>query len=91
MKHLLFAMCMCAGITVTGAGCDKPAPEDCQQAIENMQRIEFGDTTAFDHTTDITAEVRRCRGGSSKESVACAIAAKTKDDLKACKFRGTKQ
>ncbi|HET9622580.1 MAG TPA: hypothetical protein VFP84_14510 [Kofleriaceae bacterium] len=83
-------MCLSGGISVGVTGCDKPTPEDCQKAIENMQKIEFGDVTAFDRTTDISAETRRCRSGSSKEAVACAIAAKNKEDLKACKFRGAK-
>ena len=35
---------------------------------------------------DNEGDVRRCRGGSSKDAVACAIKAKTMDDLRACDF-----
>ena len=86
MKRLLFAVCM---ITTGLAGCDKPSADDCQHALENMQQLVTGPTNAFDRT-DISSEVRRCRTGSTRESVACAIAAKSLDDLKACKFETVK-
>ena len=92
MKRMLFAVCVITGlggVTAGLAGCDKPAADDCQKAIDNMQQLVFGPTNAFDRT-DISGEVRRCQTGSTKESVACAIAAKSKDDLKACKFAGAK-
>lgn len=86
MKRLLFAVCV---ITTGLAGCDKPSADDCQRALENMQLLMFGPANAFDRT-DISGEVRRCRTGSTQESVACAIAAKTLDELKACKFESVK-
>ena len=58
--------------------CDKPSEEECTKAIENMQRIlgtEGG---------DIRAQVRRCKGGSSKKAVQCATAAKDRKELLAC-------
>jgi hypothetical protein len=85
MKRLLFLVC----VTTSLAACDKPSAEDCQRALENMQVQMFGPTNAFDRT-DISGEVRRCRTGSTKESVACAIAAKSPEDLKACKFESAK-
>ena len=37
-------------------------------------------------TRDIEGEVRRCKGGSSKEAVECAIKATTIEELRACEF-----
>jgi hypothetical protein len=43
-------------------------------------------TEYISKNTDMQGEVRRCKGGSSKKAVSCAIAAKTLDDLRACDF-----
>ena len=89
MKRMLFAVCVITGLGGGLGGCDKPTADDCKKAVQNMQQIMVGPTNAFDHT-DLSGEVRRCQTGSTRESVACAIAAKTQDDLKACKFAGAK-
>ncbi|MEO8701028.1 MAG: hypothetical protein ABI867_13350 [Kofleriaceae bacterium] len=73
------------GVVTAGllaAACTKPSEEDCKQAVENMQKLL--DTETLTH--DITSQVRRCRSGSTKKAVACAIAAKTEDDLRHCEF-----
>ncbi len=64
------------------AGCNKPSKEDCRKAIENMRSLMH--TTQLE--TDVEGEVRRCNGGSKKETVECAIKATTVDELRACKF-----
>ena len=72
------------GSLVFGLGCNKPSEDSCKKAIANMQQL-----LGTDHLTegqDMQGEVRRCKGGSSKEAVECAIAAKTLDQLKACDF-----
>jgi hypothetical protein len=84
MKQLLFALVLVMG----AAGCNKPTAEDCRQAITNMQKLHGTDGVA--KNTDNEAEVRRCKGGSSKEAVACAMKAATVDELRACKFMGSK-
>ncbi|HEX7837923.1 MAG TPA: hypothetical protein VF469_10700 [Kofleriaceae bacterium] len=76
-------------LAVAGAGaCNKPTDEECRAAVVNIQRIRSEGATST--TFDIEGEIRRCRGGSSKEAVACAIKAQTKADLDACHFRGAK-
>ena len=72
------------GSLLFATGCDKPSEESCRQAIANMQFL-----LGTEHLTegqDMQGEVRRCKGGSSKEAVDCAIAAKTLEQLKACDF-----
>ena len=34
-------------------------------------------------------DVRRCKGGSNRDTVQCALRAKTKDDLRTCGFFGS--
>jgi hypothetical protein len=70
------------------AGCNKPAAEDCRAAIANMQKLLGTDAAA--KNSDNESEVRRCKGGSSTEAVACAMKATTLDELKACGFMGSK-
>jgi hypothetical protein len=67
-----------------GSACSKPSEDDCRKALANMQ-VLLG-TEYISKNSDIQGEVRRCKGGSSKKAVACAIAAKTLDDLRACDF-----
>jgi hypothetical protein len=86
MKRFLFVLAALAPLG-TGA-CNKPTPEDCRTAITNMERL-LG-TEAAARNTDIEAEVRRCRGGSTRDAVACAIKAATPEDLNACGFRSAK-
>ena len=84
MKRLLFVVVAVAGL----GACNKPSADDCRQAIKNMQQLLQTDSAA--RNTDNEAEVRLCKGGSTKEAVACAIAAKTTEDLKACAFMASK-
>ena len=80
MKRFLLVV-----VAMAGAGaCNKPAADDCRQAIANMQRLLGTDAAA--KNVDNEGEVRRCKGGSSRAAVACAIKATTMDDLKACEF-----
>ena len=74
-----------ATVTVLGlSACDKPKPEDCRKALLNMQHL-LG-TENFNTKADLEGEVRRCRGGSKRTAVACAIKAQTLDELRACDF-----
>lgn len=65
-------------------GCSKPGEEDCRKAIANMQKL-MG-TESLRDPAAIEGEVRRCRGGSKKKAVQCAIKAQTLDDLRHCDF-----
>jgi hypothetical protein len=69
---------------VAVAACNKPDKDDCRKAIDNMQHI-IG-TENLSNNGDNEGDIRRCRGGSSKEAVACAIKATSKDDLVKCDF-----
>jgi hypothetical protein len=64
------------------AACDKPSPERCKLAIVNIQTLMGTDKAHSDF--DLDREVRRCRSGSRKESVECAINAKSVADLQKC-------
>jgi hypothetical protein len=66
------------------AGCDKPKPDDCRKALLNMQHL-LG-TENLNDTSTLEGEVRRCRGGSKRKAVECAIKAQTLDELRACDF-----
>jgi hypothetical protein len=86
MKRFLLVL---AALAPLGAGaCNKPTPEDCRKAISNMERL-LG-TEAAARSADNDGEVRRCRGGSTRDAVACAIKATTVEELKACAFMGSK-
>jgi hypothetical protein len=87
MKRFLFVATLVLGGSV--AGCDKPTPEECHAAITNVEKL-YG-TQASDRIGDIEGEVRRCRGGSRKEAVTCAAAAKSVEELKACAFMSPKK
>jgi hypothetical protein len=82
-RPLLSALLVCAALLPTTA-CNKPSAEDCRAALTNMQRL-LGTDQLFKEG-DIEGEIRRCRGGSKRESVACAIKATTLDELRACNF-----
>jgi hypothetical protein len=74
-----------AVVTTLGlAACDKPNPEDCRKALLNMQHLL--NTESFNTKADLEGEVRRCRGGSKRTAVQCAIKATTLDELRACDF-----
>jgi hypothetical protein len=87
--HAIGAVLMVgAWVVALGAagGCNKPEADDCRAAIANMQKLLGTDTAA--KNADNESEVRRCKGGSTKETVACAMKATTLDELKACGFMG---
>jgi hypothetical protein len=84
MKRFLFVLAVVAG----AGSCNKPTLEDCRAAISNMQKLLGTDAAA--KNADNEGEVRRCKGGSKREAVACAIKATTVDELKACSFMGSK-
>jgi len=84
MKRFLLLAVAVAGI----AACNKPTADDCRLAISNMEKLLGTETIA--RNGDNEGEVRRCRGGSSKEAVACAVKASTLAELKACDFMGNK-
>ncbi len=71
-------------VLVSATACNKPSEDDCRKALANMQSL-LG-TEYLSKNSDIQGEVRRCKGGSSKKAVTCAIAAKTLDELRACDF-----
>lgn len=71
-------------LVIALVACDKPSPDDCEKALRNMQQILGTDN--LNTTAGIQSEVRRCRSGSSKEAVACAIKAQSIDDLNKCDF-----
>ena len=75
---LLFAL-------VVATGCStKPSTDDCRKAIANMQRLMGTDNMRDDGR--IEGEVRRCKGGSKKQAVDCAMKAQSLDDLRQCEF-----
>lgn len=76
-------------VAITGASaCNKPSADDCRRAIVHMQELLGTDNAAKNN--DNEAEVRRCKGGSSREAVACALKATSLAELKACDFMGPK-
>ena len=74
MKRVLFALLMLAA-------CDKPTSDDCRKAELNMQRLRHVEDQ---DAANLEASVRRCRGGSSKDTVACVMAANTVEELDKC-------
>ncbi len=66
------------------SACDKPDPESCRKALLNVQHLNG--TENPNDPASLEGEVRRCRGGSSKESVECAIKATSLDELHKCGF-----
>jgi len=69
---------------VLAIGCNKPSEENCRKAIANMQALLGTEHLLSD--ADLQGEIRRCKGGSSKESVDCAMKATSIDELRACGF-----
>ena len=85
MKRLLFVIASIVSL----AACNKPSEDDCRKAIANMQRLLGTDTTTT--TADANqGDIRRCKGGSSREAVACAIKATSRVELEACGLTGSK-
>ena len=81
--RLALALVAALGAASVGA-CDRPTPEDCEKALRNMQLLLGTDN--LNTTAGIQGEVRRCRGGSSRVAVACAIKAQSIEDLNKCDF-----
>ena len=77
------ALWMVASLCLVGCT-TKPTEDECRQAIGKMTRLmgteNLGDQQA------VESQVRRCKGGSKKKSVQCAIKAQTLDDLRKCDF-----
>jgi hypothetical protein len=86
MKRFSSVIQVVAAVSLLGGAgaCNKPSADDCQKAILKVEQLLGTDTST--KAVDNQGEVRRCRGGSTKESVACAINANTVDELKACAF-----
>ena len=80
MKRVL----MLVVVAIVAIGCDKPTEDNCRKAISNMRSL-LG-TEALPSHTDITGEIRRCKGGSSRKSVECAMNATSIEQLEACDF-----
>jgi hypothetical protein len=70
------------------ASCDKPTPEDCEKALRNMQTL-MGTENLNETPASLQGEIRRCRGGSTKKSVECAVKATTLAELETCDFEKT--
>jgi hypothetical protein len=70
------------GLVVLAGACNKPSEESCRKAMANVRKILGTDSAV----TDVEAGVRRCKGGSSKKTVECAINATTREQLKECGF-----
>jgi hypothetical protein len=68
-----------------GAGCNKPSEENCRKALSNIRHL-LGTEHLSQADQTVEGEVRRCRGGSKRVSVDCAIKATTLDELRACKL-----
>lgn len=67
------------------AGCNKPSEENCRKALSNIRHL-LGTEHLSQASQSVEGEVRRCRGGSKRASVECAMKATTIDELRACKL-----
>ena len=92
LLRMVFASACLLGLGGT-VGCNKPSPGKCREAILNIQTLLGTDKSLGNF--DLEGEVRRCRGGSKRESVECASKATTIEELRKCdgwqnaKFVGT--
>jgi hypothetical protein len=82
--HWLIAIAAAAGLATLATGCNKPTPDSCRAALTNMQRLMGTDNLL--KPAELETEVRSCRGGSTKQSVECAIKATTLAELHRCDF-----
>ena len=70
------------GLLMLAGACDKPSEENCRKALSNVRTLlGTGSPEA-----DVAGDVRRCKGGSNKKTVECAMAATSIEQLKACGF-----
>jgi hypothetical protein len=84
MKRKRLIAVAIAAAALSAAACNKPSEESCRKALANMQRL-MGTENLRDDAA-IEGEVRRCKGGSKKEAVDCAIKAQSFAELKLCNF-----
>jgi hypothetical protein len=80
----LATMVVVAAISLALGACNKPTEENCRKALANMQRL-MGTENLRDPEM-LEGEVRRCKGGSKRAAVDCAIKAQSFDELKHCNF-----
>jgi len=81
MKRISIVLCV---VALSLGACNKPSEDSCRKALANMRAL-LG-TDVADANVDLAGDVRRCKGGSSKKAVECAIKATTLDELRACEF-----
>ena len=80
-----FLLVVVAMISAGGASaCNKPSAEDCRLAVTKVR--DFYDSDSATKNADIEAEVRGCKGGSTKEAVACVLKAQSRTEFEACNF-----
>jgi len=70
------------GLVVLAGACDKPTEENCRKALTNMRALLGTESPEADKEGD----VRRCKGGSTKKTVECAMNATSIEQLQACGF-----
>lgn len=78
LASLVVALVTCTGL----AACEKPTEDNCRKAIANMRRLMGTDNLR--DTEGNEGEVRRCKGGSKRKAVECAIKATSLDELRGC-------
>jgi hypothetical protein len=84
-----FLLVVVAIISAGGASaCNKPSADDCRLAVAKVRELYGTDSSA--RNSDTEGDVRSCKGGSTKEAVACAIKATSLAELKACDFMSPK-
>lgn len=84
MKRLLAVTVLVVASVLSLGACNKPSEDSCRKALANMQRL-MGTENVRDPGA-MEGEVRRCKGGSKKSAVDCAIKAQTFEELKHCNF-----
>ncbi|MGN6110248.1 MAG: hypothetical protein ACTHU0_34410 [Kofleriaceae bacterium] len=77
-------LCCALGLAALSGACNKPSEDSCRKAIENMRSL-LG-TESLQSTEATAGEIRRCKGGSKKAAVECAINATSIEQLRDCKF-----
>nr|HEX4316922.1 hypothetical protein [Kofleriaceae bacterium] len=87
MKRIALVVVL-LGAGVAAVGCNKPSEDSCRKAILNIKHLH-GTDNITSAGGDLEGEVRRCRGGSTREAVACADKATTLDELETCDFNKT--
>lgn len=70
------------GLLLLAGACNKPSEESCRKALANVRTLLGTESSE----SDAEGDVRRCKGGSSKKNVDCAINATSLEQLKGCGF-----